>query len=186
MSGLINLIKSLFSGIFGFLGGLFGGKKAIAGNASNGKKGKGYFLELDEASIPVVKAEVTDTKAETKTETLPAAEQPMTVSTEAIADAVAASPEAKSAAKSAKKSTRKEKLATLAGAESSASAAGDAKAAAEAPVPAQPKPAVTSAPVSETAFATKYLIPENNGSRRRPGANMSSYLNMARNIKTAS
>jgi hypothetical protein len=36
---------------------------------------------------------------------------------------------------------------------------------------------------TETNFATKYLIPTNNP-RRRPGANMSTFLDMARQVKT--
>lgn len=36
----------------------------------------------------------------------------------------------------------------------------------------------------ETLFAPKYLIPKNNNVRRRPGANMSSFLDMASKVKT--
>jgi hypothetical protein len=36
----------------------------------------------------------------------------------------------------------------------------------------------------ETTFAPKYLIPKNNNMRRRPGANMNSFLDMARQVKT--
>jgi len=36
---------------------------------------------------------------------------------------------------------------------------------------------------TETNFATKYLIPTNNP-RRRPGVNMSTFLDMARQVKT--
>ncbi|MGB3652721.1 MAG: hypothetical protein WBA41_16100 [Rivularia sp. (in: cyanobacteria)] len=35
----------------------------------------------------------------------------------------------------------------------------------------------------ETLFAPKYLIPKNNNMRRRPGANMSSFLDMASKVK---
>ena len=37
---------------------------------------------------------------------------------------------------------------------------------------------------TETNFATKYLIPKNDNMRRRPGANMNSFLDMARQVKT--
>lgn len=54
-----------------------------------------------------------------------------------------------------------------------------------APVPA---PAASTKPATptETTFAPKYLIPSGNASngRRRPGANMNSYLDMARQVKT--
>jgi len=179
MSGLINLIKSLFSGIFGFIGGLFGGKKAIAGSTPKAKKSNGYFLELDEAKeTTVVKAAPADESAEAVT--LPNAAQPMTVAKEVVEEAVS-----QTNGKSTKSSSRKEKLAALAADQNPA--AGNGKTAAATPeAPKQPTPAVTKAPVSETAFATKYLIPTNTGTRRRPGANMASYLDMARKINTAS
>lgn len=36
----------------------------------------------------------------------------------------------------------------------------------------------------ETNFATKYLMPNSTNGRRRPGANMNSFLEMARTVKT--
>lgn len=36
----------------------------------------------------------------------------------------------------------------------------------------------------ETTFAPKYLIPKDNNIRRRPGANMNSFLDMASQVKT--
>jgi hypothetical protein len=45
--------------------------------------------------------------------------------------------------------------------------------------PAAAKPAAP----AETNFATKYLIPTSSGGRRRPGANMNSFLDMARQVK---
>lgn len=159
MSGLVNLIK----GLLGFIGGLFGGKKAVAGSP-NGKKSKGYFLELDESSPAAAPQSAPVAAAATA--------QPMTV---------AADPPATPAAKP---SSRKEKLAALAAADQPA-----AKASASAPVaPAAPKAASVAVanPIAEANFATKYLIPENTGTRRRPGANMSSYLDMARKMNGAS
>ncbi|MEO1430752.1 MAG: hypothetical protein AAFV71_17150 [Cyanobacteria bacterium J06633_8] len=38
----------------------------------------------------------------------------------------------------------------------------------------------------ETLFAPKYLIPQNDNVRRRPGANMNSFLDMASKVKTPS
>lgn len=177
MSGLINVIKNIFSGIFGFIGGLFGGKKAIEGSAPKAKKGNGgYFLEFDDSKSATVPS-----PAPAPTAAPEAA--PMTVSQDAIAEATN-----NSDAKPAKTSTRKEKLAALAAGDPAAAkpAAATAEAAPKAPATPTPTPAVTKAPVSETAFATKYLVPTNNGSRRRPGANMSSYLDMARKMNAAS
>lgn len=155
MSGLMNVIK----GLLGFIGGLFGGKKAVA-ESTNGKKGNGYFLELDEsrgASAP-----------KTAPVAAVATEQPMTVAPEA------------SAAPAAKPSSRKEKLAALAATDQPAAPVATA-------APAAPKaaPAAVANPIVEANFATKYLIPENTGTRRRPGANMSSYLDMARKTNGA-
>ncbi|MDX2231065.1 MAG: hypothetical protein NW220_15605 [Leptolyngbyaceae cyanobacterium bins.349] len=172
MSGFINVIKSLFSGIFGFIGGLFGGKKALEGAASSGKKTKGYFLEYDESkSAPASSAVAV---AAGTADNVPVAEQPMTVSKEAVAEATT-----NNNSKSAKTSTRKEKLAALAADGKPAGEKTDA-----APATPQAAPVVT-VPVAETAFATKYLVPANNGGRRRPGANMSSYLDMARKMNPA-
>ncbi|WP_232317163.1 hypothetical protein, partial [Anabaena sp. CA = ATCC 33047] len=56
---------------------------------------------------------------------------------------------------------------------------------APAPAPAPAASTKTTAP-TETTFAPKYLAPSasiSNG-RRRPGANMSSYLDMASQVKT--
>ena len=39
---------------------------------------------------------------------------------------------------------------------------------------------------TETTFAPKYLIPTNSNSRRRPGPNMSTFLDMARQVKPSS
>jgi hypothetical protein len=66
---------------------------------------------------------------------------------------------------------------------------------AQAAAPVEVKAAPTAAKVTkaepvkvlvpkETNFATKYLIPANNNVRRRPGVNMNSFLDMARQVKT--
>ncbi len=36
---------------------------------------------------------------------------------------------------------------------------------------------------TETTFAPKYLIPSSSNDRRRPGANMNTYMDMARQVK---
>ncbi|MBK1987844.1 hypothetical protein A0J48_009880 [Sphaerospermopsis aphanizomenoides BCCUSP55] len=48
---------------------------------------------------------------------------------------------------------------------------------------AKAEPAKPQVP-TETNFATKYLMPSSSNSRRRPGANMNTYLDMARQVKT--
>ncbi|WP_017714763.1 hypothetical protein [Kamptonema formosum] len=73
-------------------------------------------------------------------------------------------------------------------------AAPEAKAKAE---PAPAKPAQSAAPAKESkpqppkaaepagGFATSYLVSTSTSTRRRPGANMNSFLNMATQVKTA-
>jgi hypothetical protein len=39
------------------------------------------------------------------------------------------------------------------------------------------------AAVKETTFAPQYLVPSSSNTRRRPGANMNTYLDMARQVK---
>ncbi len=157
MSGLINLIKSLFSGIFGFIGGLLGGKKADP--ALNQKKGNsGFYLEMADSAAPAPNS------------------VPMTVSAEAAAKA--ASPAVNGA-----KSSRKEKLAALAKVSESGKAQATAPDSTAVPQPVAAAVATKAPEPEERNFATRYLLTSNNGTRRRPGANMSSYLDMARKMK---
>ncbi|NJP12263.1 MAG: hypothetical protein HC866_24660 [Leptolyngbyaceae cyanobacterium RU_5_1] len=169
MSGLFNFIKSLFSGIFGFIGGLFGSKKASAetgteSQANSKKKNNGYFLELDDAkSVGTTASEAS-------------AAQPVAVASVGQPEPQPAQPA---------KTTRKEKLAAAAKASEKPAAKKTAEKPAATPAKA-PKPVAATASANaakpEVAFATKYLISPNNGGRRRPGANMSPYLTMARQM----
>jgi hypothetical protein len=163
MSGLLNIFKNLFAGVFGFLGGLLGGKS----------KG-GFYLELKEESgtPPVAKA-------------APAAKAAPVAKASAAPVAVAAPAASKSAEKVSKaKSTRAEKLAALATKETSGEKA--AATAAVATALNLPQPTVTPAPKEPVikTFADAYLLPLATPSRR-PGANMSSFLDMARQVKKA-
>lgn len=166
MSGLINFIKSLFSGIFGFFGGLLPGKKkteALAGSEAKpaGKKGNsGFYLELDDSKGGAAAQAASPDPAQTTN---------------------GATAEAKPTEAKPAKSSRKEKLAALAEGKQPAATSAPAKAPTAKPAVAPtPKPAVFE---PETEFATKYLVTNGNNSRRRPGANMSPYLDMARKIK---
>ncbi len=162
MSGIINFLKNLVGGIFGFVSGFFGKKPTAIENGSNQrtkKSNSGYFLELDDSKLP---------------EPVLAVAATVRSSAEAIADSVTGN-----APDQPKKTTPKEKLAAA-----KASNGNSASVAAE-KTPAEPKSvpvnSVMAAP-SEVGFATKYPIPMTGG-RRRPGANMSSYLDMARQMK---
>lgn len=167
MSGFLNIFKNLFSGIFGFLGGLLGGKSK-----------DGFYLELKEESdtAPAVKAAPV-VKAE-----------PVAAPVVAAAPVAPAAPaNSKSAAKVSKaKSTRAEKLAALA-AEGAGEAKSSATPAAVATALNLPQPIVTQQAPKEPAiktFADTYLLPLATPNRR-PGANMSSFLDMARQVKKA-
>lgn len=171
MSGLINLIKSVFGGIFSFLGGLLNRKKATIAPAGSGtaelstapktRKSAGYFLELDDSEIHAPAKQ----------------EAPVAVATAATkSEPVEASPK--------KSSKRSELLAAAAASNGSAPAS-----APEAPSLPAPEPVAVAAVTKESepaGFATKYLVPTANSGRRRPGANMNSYLDMARNLKASS
>jgi hypothetical protein len=162
MSGLINFVKSLFSGVFGFLGGLLGSKKenkALSEGSSEAqskpkakpKKSNGYFLELDDAkgtgsssngavakaAEPAKKPEPVAVKAESKSAKKP--------------EPVAAKAESKPAKK---------------------------------PEPVAAAKALNLPEPKVTNFATDYLLPNSSNGRRRPGANMASYLDLARQVKT--
>lgn len=163
MSGLINFIKSLFSGIFGFVGGLLGSKKgadsaaAIAPEKSK-KKSNGFYLELDDAASNGSSA----------------------APSQSAAPAAATATAEKSEKKSSK---RAEQLAAAAKAEN-----GGVKPAApaKAPEPATVAKALNLPEPTVTNFATDYLLTNGNNGRRRPGANMASYLDMARQVKAPS
>ena len=171
MGGVINLIKKLFSGIFSLIGGILGGKS-------------GYFMELDEADSPK-----------------PAlAKAPKNAEIETAKTAVAATvTKAKSVVESVVedvKDAAKEGTATIA-----KSAKAESKKAE--PVKAEPvkaelvethnstngsKPQVVAdtlnLPQPTVSFATEYLVPKPTNTRRRPGANMGAFLEMAKTAKT--
>lgn len=173
MSSFVNFLKNLLSGIFSFLGGLFSSKKqeAIAGADSKPRKARnsGYFLELDDAK-GISNGATTATKA--------------------------SSPAAAPKAEAVKAATKSEstKVDSAAPASPSESAKPQASKSAAAVEKTEPKHAVaaTNAALNlpqptVTTFAPKYLAPTGSlNGRRRPGANMSSFLDMARQVKTSS
>ncbi|MFB2770435.1 hypothetical protein ACE1AT_14260 [Pelatocladus sp. BLCC-F211] len=193
---MFGFIKNLISGIMKFITGLFPGKK----------KGNGFYLELKEEAentppVAAAKAaadkvataaksavgkvtELTETEADKAVAETNGAKSPAPV-----AAALETSNGASNGAKEVKKPSRK----------TSVKSAKKAKAEAQ-PEPAkvelvqtaegltvEPKedkaPALKAQP-AETTFAPKYLIPTNTNGRRRPGANMNSFLEMARQVKT--
>jgi len=188
----MGFIKNLISGILGLLSGILG---FVTGLLPGKKKSNGYFLELDEAKDTAKEAakEVASTAkkavetvastakkvTETITSDAPAASEPVSLNG-AKADTTKAKAKSTKSTKEAK-STQNPKPADV---ELVQTAQGlqvqpgnNEKAAAAKVVKEQP---------TETTFAPKYLAPSANGSngRRRPGANMNSYLELARQVKT--
>lgn len=163
MSGLINLIKSLFSGIFGFLGGLLGSKKkgadsdTASGQPKPQKSSNGFYVELEDAkganssSAPSQSAEPT----------------------------AASAPAAKGEKKSSKRAEK------LAAAKAEAGTNNNSAEPAKAPQPAAVTKVLNLPQPTVTNFSTDYLLPASTNGRRRPGANMASYLDMARNVKAS-
>ncbi|BAY75763.1 hypothetical protein NIES25_22100 [Nostoc linckia NIES-25] len=189
----MSFIKNLISSIQGLLGGILG---FVTGLLPGKKKSNGYFLELDEAKDTAKEAakEVASTAkkavetvastakkvTETITSDAPAASEPASLNG-AKADTTKAKAKSTKSIKEAKSADKNPKPADV---ELVQTAEGlkiqpgnNEKAAAAKVVKEQP---------TETTFAPKYLAPSANGSngRRRPGANMSSYLELARQVKT--
>jgi len=185
MGGVINLIKNLFSGIFSFIGGIFSGKKK-----------SGYFMELDEkqsAKLESVKAQASDAKdaivektksavaaveasAKSAADSVAEGVKDAAATTEATAKSVMKSEApAKSAVKSVKAKSEKTESAKAETAELNGSA-NEAKP----PVPAN----TLNLPQPTVSFASEYLVPKPTNSRRRPGANMGAFLEMAKTVKT--
>jgi hypothetical protein len=120
-----------------------------------GKKNGGYYLQLDESG------EVVAPESNSKAAAAPA-------KVEAAAPAkVEANGNGKTSKKTSVKDSKKAKKEEVV-------------AAAPAPVAAAKKPE----PTTETNFATKYLISTDSMARRRPGANMAAFMDMATQVKT--
>jgi hypothetical protein len=135
----------------------------VSGLLPGNKKASGFFMELEEA----VETKIAEVKAEVKKEISNGTKH------------VEASAPKESAVKSAK-TTKATKVEPTQNGKVAKPEAAIAEAAKVTPV-ASVKPTT---PV-ETTFAPKYLSPGGNSNgRRRPGANMSSFLEMARQVKT--
>jgi type IV secretory pathway VirB10-like protein len=138
-----------------------------------GKKNDGFYLQLeddDKAPTPVAKPKA-ESKPVAVVEVAPVMTPPTAV-VEAV-PAAKAEPATKSAAKAELTAAKAEKKAEKK----------SIKKTTENKVEATPAPIAASVPVAPpiTNFATDYLIkPSSTSTRRRPGANMNAYLDMAR------
>ncbi|MDZ8104526.1 MAG: hypothetical protein RM338_02715 [Nostoc sp. DedQUE12a] len=188
----MGFIKKLISSILGLLGGILG---FVTGLLPGKKTSSDYFLELDEAKDTAKEAakevassakkavETVASSAKKVTETItsdsPAPSKPASLNgakadtSNAKAKSTKSTKEAKSAQNP--KPADVELVQTAEGLK--IQPGNNAKAAAAKVLKEQP---------TETTFAPKYLAPSANGSngRRRPGANMNAYLELARQVKT--
>ncbi|AVH67591.1 hypothetical protein [Nostoc sp. 'Peltigera membranacea cyanobiont' N6] len=173
----MDFIKKLFSGILGFITGLLPGKK----------KSNGYFLELDEAkdaAKDVAKEVASNAKKVAETVTSSAKKVTTAITSEAPTQSKPDSLNGtkttaqKGKAKSAKNPKPADVTLVQTAEGLKVEPGKNAKAAAAKVLKEEPK---------ETTFAPKYLSPSvtSSNGRRRPGANMSAYLDMARQIKTS-
>jgi hypothetical protein len=152
-----DFIKKLISGILGLISGILG---FVTGLLPGKKKSNGFFLELDEASTGAKPAVTAKPKATP------------TNGTKAVAEAAAASTATEKPASKAVKTAKVE-------------SSKNGKAPKAEPTPATVASTTPKIP-TETTFAPKYLAPSaaNSNGRRRPGANMSAYMDMASQVKT--
>lgn len=204
---MIGFIKKLFSGILSFLFGLFAGRKSeqkLAPSNAKGKKSKGYFMELNEDDekqsvngTQSVKAELN--KAVDKTKELVAATKPAASQSAASASqpvkvesvkSKSESPKAKPEPAKATKTTANNQPAKTEATANNPAAKVELVQTAEG-VKAEPakstkaSAAANTQTQTETTFAPKYLAPSaSSNGRRRPGPNMNTFLDMARQVKT--
>ncbi|MBD2039467.1 hypothetical protein [Microcoleus sp. FACHB-672] len=147
--------------MFGFIKNLFGGIFGFIGKVLGLKK-SGYALEFEPAQGEKSAPAKQDTSAQKKI----------------VATATGKVKEpAKPAATKAESAKKPEPVKAQ-----TQAPAKESKPAAKAPAP-KAEPAKSPEPVG--GFATRYLTPTATSTRRRPGANMSSFLDMARQVNTA-
>jgi hypothetical protein len=199
-------IKKILSGIVAFFLGFFSSKKSLEGKPDKSRKRNGYFLELEETEVPkelkAVAKSVASATNEVKAKAAEATNEVKAKASELVSTKAQSSKPESSKAEPA----QVEKAKTT---DAPAPAKVEAKKAESTQTKEQPakpeveliqtaegvkaqavkpaKPAKTIADrngKADPTFAPNYLIPSASNSRRRPGANMSSFLDMARQVKT--
>jgi hypothetical protein len=195
---MFGFIKKLFSGILSFLIGLFRGKNSQE-NQSNPKPSElvgkpaellgkvtgktkrrsGYFLELDE-NEEKGSVDANKSPASNGAKTAEAATKPAKAESAKKTETAANTQPAK--AESAKKTetTANTQSANIELVQTAEGVKVEPGKPAKSPVASTNGQAKT-----ETTFAPKYLIPSaSSNGRRRPGPNMNTFLDMARQVKT--
>ena len=206
---MIGFIKKLFSGILSFLFGLIGGKKSepqLAASNAKGKKSKGYFMELDEdeeapininkaAQAVADKAKAVADKTKDKTKELVASAKSALPETPKATEATAKNQPVKTEATAKNQPAKTEATAKNQPAKTEATANNQAakvelvqtaEGVKAEPAKSKKASAASANTQTETTFAPKYLAPASTNGRRRPGPNMNTFLDMARQVKTPS
>lgn len=159
---MFGFIKKLINGILAFVTGLFNKKSAADAPSAvpQPKRNSGYFMELDDSPANGQPAKIEAAKAE------PPKAQPAKIEAAKVEAPKAPEPAAQPGKAEARKAAKAEAAKTEA-----------------TPAPAQPAPA----PVTNNQNGQKSSEPaiafSSFGDRRRPGPNMSSFLDMARQVK---
>lgn len=199
---MIGSIKKIFSSVLSFLFGLLGGRKSeqkLPASNPKGRKKNGYFLELDEGETnqtangnqpaKVEPAKTTELVSAAKSATEPAKTSKATANKPEPAKASEAKANKPEPAKTTANANKQpEPAKTTANANKPEPVKVELVQTAEG-VKAEPakQPAKTTAAANnqtETTFAPKYLAPTSTNGRRRPGPNMNTFLDMARQVKT--
>jgi hypothetical protein len=207
---MIGFIKKLFSGILSFLFGLIGGKKSepqLAASNAKGKKSKGYFMELDEdeqepiniskaAQAVADQAKAVADKTKDKTKELVASAKSALPETPKATEATAKNQPAKTGVTAKNQAAKTEATAKNQPAKTEATANNQAakvelvqtaEGVKAEPAKSKKVSAASANTPTETTFAPKYLAPSaSTNGRRRPGPNMNTFLDMARQVKTPS
>ncbi|PSB32020.1 hypothetical protein [Chlorogloea sp. CCALA 695] len=207
---MIDNSKKILTGTLSFFVGLLAGKKAqtdkqVKPSVAKPKKRSGYFMELDESedanllTQPV--AAVKQAVEKTKNATVEAAKQvaetvktsePVAAAKQSVEKAKTSEPvtAAKQSVEKAKTSESGQKVAATAEPVATKKSKVELVQTAEGLKAEPAKPSISIAASSngqnktETTFAPKYLNPANSStSRRRPGANMTNFLDMANQVK---
>lgn len=201
-------IKKILSGIVAFFVGFFSNKKSLEGKPDKSRKRNGYFLELEETEVPkelkAVAKSVASATNEVKAKAAEATNEVKAKASELVSTKAESSKPITSKAEPAKaektKTTDTPAPAKVEAAQAKTAPTNKQPAKAEAEVelvqtaegvkaqavkPAKPAKTVADRNgKADSTFAPNYLMPSASNTRRRPGANMSSFLDMARQVKT--
>ena len=176
-------IKKILSGIVSFFLGFFSSKKSLEGKPNKPRKGNGYFLELEETEVPKELKAAAKSIASATNEVKAKASELVTAATTKESESNAKAEPAKAEKVTAKAETPTKKQPPKAEVELVQTAEGVK---AQVVKPTKPVKAVadSNGKAATSTFAPNYLMPSASNSRRRPGANMNSFLDMARQVKT--